>query len=134
MPGLDELRKDLAANVKTMVGITEVSDLVAHLRHTLWPFLEAVVDEMVDLEEGLLELAEEHGDMLTTETAGIFANVILISVKLADALKDRLRADELDLGQQIDAFKVLCDEATTTLADITVTEMDDEEEDPHASE
>lgn len=136
---LGELKKDLALNIRDTDGITDVGDVTRHLKNTLWPFLEAVVariDETVaeldDLDGAVVELASEEGDMLSQETAGVFANAFMMAEKLADALKARLRPDEAELSSELDQFKVLLARCMETLNDVVAgddSEDDDDEGD-----
>jgi len=138
---IEDLSKDLNLNIRDLVGIGDVGDVTKHLKETLWPFLQSLVEkmgaivvELNDVDEAVLELAEEEGDLLTPTTAGVFANIFLIGDKLADALKARLTPAETELAQQIDAFKVLLVSANETLAEIIVGEPEDDDEDPNGND
>ncbi len=129
-----QLQADVAAGAATLKGITDVGDIVNHLRDTLWPTLEALADQAVanandndELDNAVIELAEGEGEMLTPETAGIFANMILSARDIADELEKRLLANDAPLKAKVKAFRALLDAGEAQLEELTVGDDDDDE-------
>lgn len=129
---LDELRRDLMINLasartlKETPGIVDnlaFSKICDHLTECLWPFMEAAVDEIDDLDASLAEVAEASGDMLQPETAGVFARIIILGRELAKELKSRA-----DLAPKLLEFEALCSTAEGSLEEITVGQINDDEE------
>lgn len=124
---LDELRNDLKANMAALVKITpgETRD---HLKETLWPFLEALVDVVDEIDDAVAELVDQQEDYLQPETAGVFAAVIQSSLQLAAELKKRAGTD-LNVVKAIGLHEQLCEQAMTVLGEITMIPSDHDEDD-----
>ena len=130
-----ELLANIAAGAKTIVGITDIGDLTKHLRDELWPVLEAIGEQLVanaddneELDNAVLELAEREGEMLSTETAGVFANIFLGSEEICAELEKRLGPSDGALRAKIAAHKKLLTAGQEALAEITVGDGDDDQE------
>lgn len=137
--GARALLNDIRDASKSIVGITDIGDLTKHLKDELWPTLEAIGEQLVanaddneDLDNAVLELAEGEGEMLTAETAGVFANVFLQGEDIAAELEKRLGANDGALRIKIAAFKKLVSSAQDTLAELTVGDADDEGDEKEA--
>lgn len=135
---LRELRNDLALNTKSVKGVTDAGDLSRHLQESVWPFFEAVIDAIdlhVDatdeIEDGLLELASEEADLITPDTGTKLLNVFVIATAVAEALEQRLTADEGDLKGRLADFKKALVEIKDIVTDSIVgdPEGDDEQGD-----
>jgi hypothetical protein len=131
-----QLQMDVIEGAKTLRGITDVGDLVKHLTDTLWPTLEALADQAVanavdndELDNAVIELAEGEGEMLTPETAGIFANMILSAREIADELEKRLLANDTPIKAKVKAFRALLDAGEAQLEELTVGDGDDDDDD-----
>ena len=128
-----QLLSDVREGVKSMVGITDIGDLVKHLQDFVWPTLEAVAEQAVanaedneDLGNICEELASEEGEMLTAETAGIFANTLLTAAEIAAELEKRLAPGDTTWKNKIAAFKLLMKTAEDHLTELTVDEPEAE--------
>lgn len=127
---------DVREGAKTLIGITDVGDIVTHLKDSLWPALEAVAEQALanaedndDLGNVVEELAEGEGEMLTPETAGVFANILLSSEELAAELLKRHPTDA-DVIKRVKAHRLLLTAGQSVLAEITVGDPDDDADAP----
>jgi hypothetical protein len=129
---LDELRDDLKANMAGLLKITpgEIRD---HLKETLWPFLEALVDVVDEIDDAVAELVDQQEDYLQSETAAVFAALVQSSLMIAGELRKRAAGDDR-LVKQLDAHEQLCQQAMVTLGEITMVTDDDVEIDDEATE
>lgn len=125
---IETLRDDLKANVESLVAIAEPTpaELKAHLQHSLWPFLEALVGEMDDIDEAVAELAEGAAEVLHTETGALFAGLIAQGRELMVELKQRI-GDNMPLLRKIKAWEALAKQGEEALTDIVVPDDEDEE-------
>lgn len=132
-----ELSRDLQANMKELVGISDVGDLVKHMKNTLWPTLEATIDRLGELadivdvnEEAMIEMASEESDVLTQETGTKIAQALVIGSAIAAALEARITpADGPEIAEHVADYKKLAEELLETVNDITIVTADNEEED-----
>ena len=133
----NQLLTDVRDGAKTLTGITTIGDVVDHLTNTLWPTIEAAAELLVahaneteEMAGSIDELIEEAGDLLTPETAGVFANVFIQGREIAAELEKRLTPADSALRAKITAFNILLDAAQSDLAEATA---DVDEEDPDAA-
>lgn len=129
-----QLLEDVRAGAATLLGITDVGDLKTHLTETLWPTLEALAEQALknandndDLDNAVIELAEGEGEMLTPETAGLFANIILMARELSEDHEKRLLAGDTAVRTKIKAFRELLKAAESQIEEITVGSDDDDD-------
>lgn len=90
---IETLKQDLRENMAqlaTLNGLTSNEDLIKHLRETLWPTLESIVDELEEVDECVADLVSGAEDILQPETAQVFAAVIASAAVVAAALKVRI--------------------------------------------
>lgn len=129
---LDELRADLARNVREAQGILDPATR-AHLEQTLWPFLEAFMDQVEEIDDAVAELVNQQEDYLQPATAAVFAAVIQTGLELANELKARAGGDP-GIAKKIADHDQLCQAAIGLLGEITmvVGEDDDSEEEGEA--
>lgn len=124
---LDELRSDLKANMAGLMKITP-SETRDHLKETLWPFLEALVDVVDEIDDAVAEMVDQQEDYLQAETASVFAALVQSSLMLSDELRKRIGGDEV-MTKRIDAHDQLCQQAMATLGEITMIATDEDDED-----
>ena len=136
---LDDLRADLKRNMAEASRLTTVVEIRDHFVNTLWPFVEAVVDVVDEMDDALAEMVDQTEDYLQAETAGVFAALVQSSLLLSAELRKRAAGDDL-LVKRIDAHEQLCQQALATLGEITMIatdgeteEGDDEDEDEEDS-
>lgn len=133
---IEDLKADLADNMAEAKALgtsitTSVQDIVKHLNNSFWPFVENVVTEMEDLDEGLSDLYHGAEDILQPDTAKLFAGVITGGAILVTELERRLTAADGKLKEAIAEWRELADQAGAALEEIVVPEAegDDEDED-----
>lgn len=138
---LDDLREDMKRNVAEAKRLTSVQEIRDHLVNTLWPFLEAKIDVLEEMDDAVAELVDQQEDYLQPDTAGLFAAVIQSSMGLAAELRKRATAADAELLKHIGAHEQLCEQAIAVLGEITMVPAegqdtedteDDEEEDGDA--
>lgn len=124
---LAELRADLARNARETQAIIEPATRT-HLEQTLWPFLEALIDQIEEIDDAVAELVDQQEDYLQPQTAAVFAAVIQASLELASELKARAGADP-GIARKISDHDQLCQAAIGVLGEITMVVGGDEDED-----
>jgi hypothetical protein len=127
---LEDLQRDVASNraeAQRLLAADPDNPLVRHLVNTVWPFQEAMIDELGEQAEALDDAVDQAGDMLQADTAGVFAAVILANQRLCDELDRKLGPSEVELRGFIVAARQAAVEASELLEDITIppTEEDD---------
>lgn len=135
-----QLVEDVRQGAKDIVGITDIGDLTKHLRETLWPTLEALAEinettanEIDELDGAVIELAEGDGEMLTAETAGVFATLLLNAKEITAELEKRLTANEGPMKAKVAAFYKLIEACEAQLDELTVVADDDDDDDAEAA-
>lgn len=124
---LDELRDDLKRNMAEARTLASVEQLRDHLVNTLWPFIEANVDVVDEIDDAVAELVDQQEDYLQPETAAVFAAVVQSSLQLAAELRKRAGADAI-LAKLISNHEQLCAQAVEVLGAVTMMPTDDDEE------
>jgi hypothetical protein len=134
---LDEIRADLARNMKAASAVTDPATR-EHLKDTLWPFLEALVDTLDEIDDAVAELVDQQEDYLQPETAAVFAAVVQSSLQLLQQLAPLVPRDNSELLKQIAEHEQLCAHAVEVLGSVTMVAdddgdaaADDNEEDDH---
>lgn len=135
---LDDLKEDLVANQKdaaTILARNPDNPIMKHITNTMWPWMEALLEEVGEQALALDEAIDERGDMLQHETAGEFAAVILACTWLCDELDKRLTPSEVDLRTKIATVRDTVASASVTLEEITLPpSVDDDEDDDEEPE
>lgn len=122
---MEELKSDLAANLAEAQRLIATGGSTgAHLAQTLWPFLEALVENIEEIDDAVAELVGQQEDYLQPETAAVFAAVIQSSLDLAQELRARALEDATIAGK-IAQHDALCEQAIAVLADVTLIPEDD---------
>lgn len=124
---LDELRDDLKRNMAEARTLTSVEQVRDHLVNTLWPFIEANIDVIDEIDDAVAELVDQQEDYLQPETAAIFAAVVQSSMQLAAELHKRAGGDPL-LGKLIANHEQLCAQAVEVLGAVTMMPANEGEE------
>lgn len=135
---VETLRADLNANIaslKDMGALTTTADLVGHLKNTLWPFQEMLVEHIEELDGCVEDLLNHAEDILQPETGAVFAAVVVGGLLLAGELKKRLTvADDPKIRAVIAEFEQTCAVAQATLAEIVIPDDEAEDEDEEDEE
>jgi len=129
---MEELKADLRRNLTDAAKLEGFSAVGKHLVNTLWPFLEALVENVEEIDDAVAELVSQQEDYLQPETAG----VILALVEVAGAMAGRLAGAEDDETKQLLALHAhLSQEVTSLLEQITLdgSDEDDGEDDANDS-
>lgn len=139
-----DLKADLKDNLEQLVALASSPEaelktpdaILAHLKDTLWPFLEGLVDQVGELEEecaataeeieeigeAVDELTEQRGSVLMPNEAGVFA----LLVQLSRALADKLEKGTQVTRDEIAGLRIACDAAEKTLHETTINiDLDD---------
>ena len=141
---IETLKDDLKANLSTLSLIATpppgavatnadtllvAEQLVRHLKDTLWPFLESVVDEVAEIDECVADVISGAEDILQPETAEIFAAIIAGAVACAATLKSRIDpAAEPQIYKMIAELEKNCKTGESLMAEIVIDTGDDEAE------
>lgn len=129
---LEDLQSDFKSNMEAarrLLAADPDSPVVKHLVQTLWPFQEAVLEEMAEQAEQLDDVIDQTGDMLQAETAAVFAALIVLSGKLAEELDKKLMPSETETRGMIVKLRELNAEASELLEEITVPPSVDDDVD-----
>ena len=130
---VETLQEDYKANVaslKDLNAMSSVDDIINHLKNTLWPFQESVLEQLEDLDGCVEDLLNNAEDILQPETGAKFLAVATGGLMLVNELKRRLQpADDPKLSAAIAEFETNANEMVATLNDITIPVLDDDEED-----
>jgi hypothetical protein len=130
---LDELRADLKRNITEAMKLTTFAEVRDHFVNTLWPYIEATLDVVEEMDDAVAELVDQTEDYLQAETAGVFAAVVQSSLLISAELRKRAAGDEL-LEKRIAAHEQLCQQALEMLGQITMIAPDDDGEDEDEDE
>jgi hypothetical protein len=93
---LDTLKEDLKLNLaelaKMTPELTTPAEIVNHLKDTLWPTIEALVDELAEVDDCVADMIQGAEDILQPETAAVFTAIVAASKVVAEGLKTRMAA------------------------------------------
>lgn len=120
---LEDLQSDYLSNLegaKRLLAGDPGNPVLQHLVNNLWPFQEAVLEEIAEQAEELDKVVDEAGDMLQPETAAPFAALIVLSARIADELDKRLMPSETELRGVLVELRKQAQEAAAILDEITV--------------
>ena len=130
---METLAADLKANIAEaakLSGLSSMEEVTRHLKDVLWPTLEAVVEEMKEIDGCVADMVHGAPEMLHPESGEVFAGVIAGAVAVSAALKQRItREAEPALYKVIDELEANCVEANGILEDIVLEEVDDDDDD-----
>lgn len=129
---LADLLKDCQRNGKmeNILAAGVPPEIAAYFEGTVWPVLEALVEEASEMDETMQDLIEEADDVLHPPTAMVFAGVIELGSRLANRVKQLAPGDATAM-EEVKAFQIIADNAKTILEEITipVEEANDEDDD-----
>lgn len=124
---LDELRNDLKRNLDEARACTSWEQVRDHLVNTVWPFVEAQLDVVDEMDEALQEVVEHEEDYLQPDTAAVFAAIVQLSLTMGAELKKRAPGDK-EIGMLVAQNEQICAQAVEILQAITMVPNDDDEE------
>ncbi len=125
---LDELRDDLKRNLAEAKACENFEQVKAHLVNTLWPFIEAQLDVVDDMDDAVAELVDHEEDYLQPDTAAVFAAVVQLSLTMGNELKKRAPADK-DIAALVAQNEQVCQQAIEILGAITMVPTEDNNDD-----
>lgn len=123
---IEQLKTDLKSVIEAIPAMG--SDLPDYLRNNLLPLFEAVVAELGEQDEAIADLVQGASEVLHTESAGVFAAIIVSGRALAAELRTRAGNDHRLLAL-VKEFGELADQGEEILNDIVIPDVD-EDEDP----
>lgn len=136
---MEQLKADLKeslASVKTLdPATTTPADLVRFVKNTLWPTIEAIVEETDEMDASIGELSDMMdgvADVLNHETGTVFAGIIAGGLTLVGELDKLAIPPPLKLA--IGEFRTLCKQGAEILDEIVLPESDDDDEDDDEDE
>jgi hypothetical protein len=147
---LSDLRLDIKRNIADAKETLLEDPSGVHLRETVWPFLEGLVDKtdevLRDFADAITELikkqeGDEDEEILFEETAAELVQEIALGGELALALRKRIN-DAADNSKEarlllakIDAYATKAKSLVTMIQEITIEDDDPVEvDDPDADE
>lgn len=129
----EQLKADLKESLATVKAMdpttTTAADLVRHLKDTLWPTIEAVIDEIEDIDGSVEELADTldgESEYLSEATGAVFAGIIAAGLAIAGEAEKLALPDPLK--QAIGEFRQLCRQGAEKLNEIVIPDPDDVDE------
>lgn len=133
---IEQLRKDMKESSEALTRLgapgfppPAIEDVVAFLRHTMWPTIEAAVDEVAQIDECVEDLLNASEDILQPETARLFAALVVAGRAMATELTKRLGPGDAETKKLVSGFLELATSAEAAIVEITVPEDDEEDED-----
>lgn len=129
---LEDLRNDLKQNIAEASKLATVDQIRDHLVNTLWPYVEAQLEVVEEIDDAVAELSEQTEDYLNPETAGIIGALVQSGLHLSAELRKHSAGDEL-LIKRLDGHDQLSQQVMEMLGQITMIpdgeEPDDEGDD-----
>lgn len=136
---IDQLRKDMKESAEALNQLAgglgkpppTPTAIVEFLRNTMWPTMEAAVDELGQLDECVEDIYNASEDILQPETAQLFAALVVAGRVMAAELAKRLTNTAADAEAKaiVDGFLEMASAAERAIQEITVPETDDDEDD-----
>ena len=123
---LEDLRADLKRNIAEAAKLTSFDQVRDHLINTLWPFIEAQLEVVEEIDDAVAEMTEQTEDFLNPETAGIIGALVQSGLHLAAELRKHSAGDEL-LTKRIDGHEALSQQVMEMLGQITMIPEDETE-------
>lgn len=134
---IETLQADLAANIaeaKKLSALSTNDEIVRHLKEVLWPTLEAITEEISELDGCVGDMVNNAEDILQPETGAIMSAVVAGAVTVAAALKARLGPDETQLAKVVSELVKNCKHAEEILEEIVLDELPDDEDGDESDE
>lgn len=140
MSTIETLQEDLRANMsaaRELNAASSVGDLAEHIKNTMWPFMEAVVEQVEELDGCVEDLLNQTEDILQPETGAQFVAVVQSALVLMGELKKRLGPgpDDQKVDAAVTEFFGNANDMIAMLQEITVPVVEDgDAEDQDADE
>lgn len=140
---LTELRADIARNQKAALALAASGavpqPLVDYVNGTIWPWQEALLDELDIIDTAVDDLIEDADDILQAETASQLSVPLVLGAELVAELRKRVELEPATpenqiLRTKIATFAKSLAAATDIIAEITVVGDDFEDSDEGAAD
>lgn len=126
----EQLKADLRESLATVKAMdpatTTPADIVRHLKDTLWPTIEATIDEIDEIDGSVEELTntlDGESEYLSEGTGAVFAGIIAAGLAIAGEV-EKLAIPE-PMKQAIAEFRTLCRRGAETLEEIVIPDADE---------
>lgn len=130
---METLVADLKANIaeaKKLSALSSLGEVVSHLNDVLWPTLEAVVEEIVEIDACVEEQTSGMAELIHPESGEVLSAVVAGAVAVSAALKARItKESEPALYKVIEELEKNCVDANDILEEIVLEEEEEEEDD-----
>lgn len=125
---LEELVKDCKrnGNAASIIEAGVDAPTATYLADVMWPVIQALAEEAVEIEEDLAESIEQTEDLLHAETAAYFAAHIEIGRQIAKKLEGT--ADP-DLQRLLISQANIASQCEAVLLEITIPDGEDPDDD-----
>ncbi len=129
---LETLKADLKANIaeaKKLSGMSTIQEVVDHLNTVLWPTMEALVDEVDEIDSCVEDVVHGAPELLHPESGAVFAAVVTGAVTVSQALKARITKEaEPALYKVIEELERNCRNANKILDEIVLEESEEDDD------
>lgn len=130
--------KEILATVNKLPAGPNVTadDLVKHLKTQLYPLLESVIEEMVEMDtciDELADIADGSDDVLCEDSAKLFGAIIAGGAAFAAEL-EKLAPGDAQAATAIAEYRALCERGTALLEEIVIPDTDDDDDDDKEDE
>jgi hypothetical protein len=122
---VETLKQDLEQVIASIPQgpLTTAVDLAGFICNNLVPFVENIVDELVEQDECIGALVNESEDILHEENAEVFAGIIASGKVLIGELRVRIGNDKRVLGL-IREYEILAAKGARILTEIVIPDDD----------
>jgi hypothetical protein len=132
---LEQSKTDLKQIVSALTSTppTTALEVTSFLQDNLLPWLEALTNEVGEMDQAIEDLVHESVDVLHSENGAVFAGVVAGGLALATELATRIGNDQRLLAVIRD-FRQLAGQAKEILEEIVIPDDEDDEEDDDEDE
>lgn len=123
---IEDLRRDLKTNIAE-AGKLGGGSVVAHLRDTLWPFIEALFDEVAEMDGVVGEMVSQQEDYLQSDTATTFVALVQLGRQAVEQLRKRANGEE-GIEKLCSAYDTLAEQTMIMLDQIAIIPADEDGE------
>lgn len=131
---IETLRADLKANLESLktMALPTADALKSHLVNNLWPFIDAVVDEVDEIDESVEDMVAGT-EVIHTATGEIFTGLIVSGEVLVTELVQRAGNDQRILAL-VREWRELAKQGKDILEEIVIPDPDPEPDDEDADD
>ncbi len=132
LENVENLFKDLKRNNELASMQSIPVDVRTYNHNTLWPFMEAVLDQVKllaqhgkETDDAISELIEQSEDFLHAETAKEIGKPLGLALVIANELEKRLRPEDQKLRAMLAELRASAQTALATLREISINDDED---------